>query len=170
MFAYCKNNPVMYIDPTGTWGFWNALKEVGKAIVQTAVAVAAVAAVVTTVAVVASTVVATGGTAAIAISAIASTASTVFAGSVAVARVGIAMEGIGVAGGYIQSELREAEMLESKSRGKENIRDTGLSGLTDEEVRARARDKSLTGLERQRYIREEKARKQRNKTKREELY
>ncbi len=51
-------------------------------------------------------------------------------------------------------------------RGKRNVRDTGLADLTDEEVSARARDKSVSKAERRRAQREEKARKQRNKQKR----
>jgi hypothetical protein len=50
--------------------------------------------------------------------------------------------------------------------GKENIRDTGLRDVPTEEVQRRARDKNLPPAERQRYIREEKARKVRNAEKR----
>ncbi|WP_295448874.1 RHS repeat-associated core domain-containing protein [uncultured Thiodictyon sp.] len=50
--------------------------------------------------------------------------------------------------------------------GKQNVKDTGLSDLTDEEVADRARDRSLSGEERRRYQKEEKARGQRNKEKR----
>lgn len=50
--------------------------------------------------------------------------------------------------------------------GNQNRLDSGLSDLTDEEVSQRARDRSRTGEERRRYQREEKARGERNKTKR----
>ncbi|MBL8013053.1 MAG: RHS repeat-associated core domain-containing protein [Candidatus Omnitrophica bacterium] len=50
--------------------------------------------------------------------------------------------------------------------GKQNQRDTGLANLSDEEVSRRARDKSLSGEERRRYQKEEKARGTRNKQKR----
>lgn len=45
-------------------------------------------------------------------------------------------------------------------------RDTGLRGLSDDEVSKLARDKNLSGAERNRYKREEKVRGQRNKQKR----
>lgn len=55
-------------------------------------------------------------------------------------------------------------------KGKENIRDSGLVGLTDAEVSAGAKDKSIPKSERERYKKEDKARKERNKKKRRELY
>jgi hypothetical protein len=51
-------------------------------------------------------------------------------------------------------------------KGKQNVRDTGLAGLSDDEVSRRARDRSLPPEDRRRYQKEEKARKQRNKQKR----
>lgn len=42
--------------------------------------------------------------------------------------------------------------------GKQNVRDSGLRGVSDEEVKRRARDRSLSGRERERYKKEEKAR------------
>ena len=51
-------------------------------------------------------------------------------------------------------------------KGKQNIRDTGLTGVPLEEIMRRARDKTLSREERQRYIREEKARKLRSIEKR----
>jgi len=50
--------------------------------------------------------------------------------------------------------------------GKQNIRDSGLRDVPDEEVSRRARDPNLTPQERQRYIREEKARGLRNRERR----
>ncbi len=50
--------------------------------------------------------------------------------------------------------------------GKQNIRDSGLIGVSDEEIQRRARDPNLTPSERLRYLKEEKARKLRNVEKR----
>jgi hypothetical protein len=50
--------------------------------------------------------------------------------------------------------------------GNQNVKDTGLEGVSDEEVSRSARDKSLSPEERLRYQREEKARGLRNKNKR----
>jgi len=51
-----------------------------------------------------------------------------------------------------------------------NERDTGLRDLSDEEVSRRARDRSLSGEERRRYQKEEKARGLRNKQKRQNKF
>ena len=56
----------------------------------------------------------------------------------------------------------------SKSRQSPG-RDSGLRDLTDEEVKNRARDRSLPGNERKRYQREEKVRHLRNKRKRDSI-
>ncbi|HGM7335748.1 TPA: RHS repeat domain-containing protein [Stenotrophomonas maltophilia] len=58
--------------------------------------------------------------------------------------------------------------LAQYSKGKENVRDSGLRDLTDEEVSRRARQSGISGKEKRRYQTEEKARGLRNKTKREE--
>ena len=63
-----------------------------------------------------------------------------------------------------------AVILEAKTKGKENILDTGLSHLSDEEIAARARDKTRSKAERKRYQKEEKARGQRNVRKRNDLF
>ena len=49
--------------------------------------------------------------------------------------------------------------------GKQRIRDSGLKGVSDQEIARRARDKSLSNKERSRYKREEKARDLRNQKK-----
>lgn len=67
-------------------------------------------------------------------------------------------------------EITTATVNSSKARGKEHIRDSGLVGLSDAEVSAKARDKSLSPKERKRYQQEEKARGLRNVQKRRELY
>lgn len=71
-----------------------------------------------------------------------------------------------IAGAAIGHGIEEMINFFSKSKGKENVRDTGLQDLSDEEVSRRARDKSLSGEERRKYQKEEKARKLRNKGKR----
>lgn len=50
--------------------------------------------------------------------------------------------------------------------GKQNIRDTGMVDMSDEEVSRQARDPNASKEERQKAKKEEKARKQRNKRKR----
>ncbi|MHC9165525.1 hypothetical protein, partial [Pseudomonas aeruginosa] len=50
--------------------------------------------------------------------------------------------------------------------GNQNKRDSAFSEMTDEEVSAKARDRSISAEERRRYQREEKARGQRNREKR----
>jgi RHS repeat-associated protein len=57
-------------------------------------------------------------------------------------------------------------LIAQASRGKQNVRDSGLSDVPDEEISRLARDKTLTSNERQRYIKEEKARGLRNVKKR----
>ena len=52
------------------------------------------------------------------------------------------------------------------SKKATNRRDSGLSGYSDEEIKSKARDKSLPGKERRRYQEEEKVRGLRNKQKR----
>ena len=53
----------------------------------------------------------------------------------------------------------------ARGKGKENVRDTGLRDIPDEEISRRARDKNLPPQERQRYRSEEKARRLHNKRK-----
>ena len=50
--------------------------------------------------------------------------------------------------------------------GKQNLRDSGMSGLSDQEVSKRARDPNISKEERRKAQKEEKARKTRNKNKR----
>ncbi len=50
--------------------------------------------------------------------------------------------------------------------GKQNIRDTGLRGIPDDQIQKGARDKSIPKDQRKRYQKEEKARTERNKQKR----
>ena len=73
-----------------------------------------------------------------------------------------------IVGGIIAGAIIGDVILDSihESRGKENKRDTGLIGQTDDEIKRKARDKSLSKDERRRYQTEEKAKKLRNKQKR----
>jgi RHS repeat-associated protein len=71
---------------------------------------------------------------------------------------------VGAVGGYVIAE-QFGNLIYSKG-GNQNVGDTGLIGVSDEEVASRARDRSLSGEERRRYQKEEKARQQRNKQKR----
>lgn len=50
--------------------------------------------------------------------------------------------------------------------GKQYIRDSGLIGVSDEEIKRLARDQTVSPQDRARYIREEKARRLRNQEKR----
>lgn len=54
--------------------------------------------------------------------------------------------------------------------GKQNIRDTGLIGLSDDEVARRAKSLEYKGAEKQKYIKEAKARDERDKQKRANKY
>ena len=68
----------------------------------------------------------------------------------------------------IMSSLSATEMIQAAglmptiweaSHGKQNIKDSGLINVSDAEVSRRAKDKSLSPKERQRYKKEDKARK-----------
>ncbi len=69
-----------------------------------------------------------------------------------------------IAGSTVGQYLSDNVMF-SKG-GKQNIRDTGLAGKSDQEIHDGARDQSLPKDERERYKKEEKARGDRNKQKR----
>ena len=77
--------------------------------------------------------------------------------------------------GYLSDEISinlfsSPNILSARTKGKERIIDTGLAGLSDEEVSQRAHDKRLPSSERQRYKKEEKARGIRNGQKRKSHY
>ena len=67
---------------------------------------------------------------------------------------------------FVDAVENIGKTLFAKTKGKENVRDSGLANESDEEVSRKARDRSLPKSERRRYITEEKARKFRNKKKR----
>jgi RHS repeat-associated protein len=66
--------------------------------------------------------------------------------------------------GVVASSAIISQILQSRAQG--NQKDTGLGNKTDKEIQQGARDKSLSGEERRRYQKEEKARGLRNKQKR----
>ena len=79
------------------------------------------------------------------------------------------MEGMGItalsAKPIIEFISEKADIL-AMSKNRVERPDSGLSHLPDEEISARARDKTLSGDERRRYQKEEKLRGNRNKQKR----
>lgn len=76
----------------------------------------------------------------------------------------------GVRGWAYTVTKKVSEKIKKSKDGKQNIRDSGVANLSDKEVSRRARDKSLSPKERQRYKKEEKARELRNKQKRKSHY
>lgn len=76
----------------------------------------------------------------------------------------------GAAAGHAIEETIRAltQSMELAQRGRGNRRHPDLSGKRDDEIADGARDRSLPGPERRRYQEEEKARGERNKSKREE--
>jgi RHS repeat-associated protein len=78
-------------------------------------------------------------------------------------QAGLITAGVAITAAMIH-DLTQTYLAEKK--GKENVRDSGLERVTDEEVSRRARDRSLSGEERRRYQKEEKARGLRNVQKR----
>ena len=63
---------------------------------------------------------------------------------------------------YVNGDPVNGYDLTGKAKGgKENIRDTGLIGLSDDEIQRLARDKTIPKAERERYKKEEKFRKMR---------
>lgn len=67
---------------------------------------------------------------------------------------------------YKKVKARKASTFTFSKGGKQNVRDTGLQGYSDEDIRRLARDNKLSSKERQRFKKEEKSRKLRNKQKR----
>lgn len=73
----------------------------------------------------------------------------------------------GIIGGIGGIYLGDIILHAYSKGGQQNVKDSGLAGLSDDEISRRARDKSLPANERLRYQKEEKARGLRNKKKRE---
>ena len=62
--------------------------------------------------------------------------------------------------------VSDALAISFSKGGVKNVKDTGLINVPLVEIKKKARDKSIDKKERQRYIREEKGKKVRNKKKR----
>ena len=62
-----------------------------------------------------------------------------------------------------------AKIYQMSKGGKQNIRDTGLIGTTDEEIEKKIKDPTTPKLEKERLKKEQKARGNRNKKKREQM-
>jgi RHS repeat-associated protein len=75
-----------------------------------------------------------------------------------------------IVGGLITGAIVGDAILDSihERGGKDNVKDTGLTGVPNDEIKRKAKDRSLSGEERRRYQKEEKARDLRNKQKRQE--
>ena len=162
MFAYCNNNPVANADPFGYWGLSSILKTI-------AVAAAAVAVV--------SLCVATAGVgvcAAMTVGGAVTTTTVATTTSVAAASVGCVATGVTVLTGFYAERVAayerktESEIgnITYSKGGRQNIRDTGLRDLSDQEISQRLRNPSTPKSEKQRLKKEEKARHLRNVQKR----
>jgi len=69
--------------------------------------------------------------------------------------------------GYVEGNpVNYSDFFGLAKGGRQNQSDSGLANLSDEEISQRARDKSLSGEERRRCQKEEKARGERNRNKR----
>ena len=158
LFAYCNNNPVMRYDPTGNWS-WNKQIFVGLAIFAVGLSIIAA--------------VPTGG-ASLVVGTVAISSSMVISAGGALAATGAIISGEALIKSnnsanfntFTMTESFSANVTQVKTKGKENVRDTGLAHESDAEVRRKAHDNRLSKAERQRYQKEEKARKYRNMTKR----
>ena len=146
LFTYCSNNPVYRIDEDGA--FWKAIAQAFQMVTTIALVVAATAITVAAVSIGAGVIVA-GAAATVAVKALA------VAG---VATVGYAMAEVN---GYIFAK-----------GGKQRISDTGLVGVSNEEISYGLRHKSALGLsskEVNRLVKEEKSRGRRDKQRRESM-
>ena len=148
LFAYCSNNPVMGYDPSGQWG-WKTQLAIGLAALAVGLAVL--------------TAIPTGG-ASLVVSTMVGTM--VISSSTAVAAGGSLVIVGTIMTGNALIKSTSASISQAKTKGKENVRDSGLAQESDAEVQRKARDNSLSKAERRRYQTEEKARKLRNQRKR----
>ena len=131
LYAYCANDPVNYVDPSGHNPLGLAIAGGGLAVSSASIG----AAIITT--------------------------------SGAILIIGAVVGTIYIGGKlYKKVKARKASTFTFSKGGKQNVRDTGLQGYSDEDIRRLARDNKLSSKERQRFKKEEKSRKLRNKQKR----
>ena len=165
LFAYCGNNPVLREDNGGD--LWGEILT-GVAIVAgiTAICALAVATAGVSVGVLA---IAGGGTAlSVSISSAGATALVVSGYSCAVA-IPAAFYAQKVSRAESHFSYSESKINQSKG-GKQNIRDSGLVGVSNEELKRRLKDPRTSKKEKQRMIREQKGRGSRNIKKRRRRY
>ena len=152
LFAYCDNDPVNRKDDGGD--LWEEITTLGDSIFRSALIFGGLA---IGAAVLSAFVVGTGGAGAIAIAA---AIGTIAEASMYTAAIGALIGTMTVVVGEIGTEL---EM----SKGHQgNMRDSGLAGLSDADIQAKIKDPQTKGKEKRRLQREEKARRNRNVTKR----
>ena len=157
-FAYCDNNPTSRSDDGGE--FWSELLT-GVAVVAGVTAVAAF-------------VVATGGVGAMAVAGGGAVLSGAITSTTAMA-VSVSAAAVAISARVYAKKFRNVETLlpqrfintplNSKG-GKQNIRDSGLVGVSDEVIKARLKNPNTSKSEKQRLKKEQKARGNRNKQKR----
>ena len=152
LFAYCDNNPISRKDDGGE--FWEDVTALGDSIFRSALIFGGIA---IGAAALSAFVVGTGGAGAIAIAA---AIGTIAEASMYTAAIGAFIGTMTVVVGEIGTEL---EM----SKGHQgNMRDSGLAGLSDADIQVKIKDPQTKGKEKRRLQREEKARRNRNVTKR----
>ena len=148
LYAYCDNNPVNRIDENGDmWKEAISLSSGSALLTMSVVALKTLGS-----------------------SVVAAISSITPAGWAVIGVVALAVVVVNVAPKVV-TKIKEATYSTVKVRqmskgGRQKIRDSGLTDLSDEEVSSRAHDNSLPSWERKRYKTEEKARGLRNKQKR----
>ena len=157
-FAYCDNNPISRGDDGGE--FWSELLT-GVAVVAGVTAVAAF-------------VVATGGVGAMAVAGGGAVLSGAVTSTTAMA-ISVGAGTVSVSAGVYAQKFKNVEtVLPQRSTknpfnskgGKQNIRDSGLVGVSDAAIEAKLKNPNTSRAEKQRLKKEQKARGNRNKQKR----
>ena len=155
LFSYCSNNPVMGYDPQGSASFWETLKCVGLEVAKQAAVVAGIATAAALIIGGISGTIVSGGAAAVALPAAFTLAVSVAEASIAIATVSAGVAAVGTIGESITYE-----------HGRGNQRDSGLRDVSDEELERRIKDPKTSSKDKARYVKEQKARGLRNKSKR----
>ena len=163
LFAYCLNNPVNCIDEEGTWSSWTTFF---TTVAAAAFVVAMVAINVATVG--AATLVGAAATTVISIATEVATIATdvaiVSAGMATVSSVTDTVENItSISIPVTHSE--KSTIVQAKGH-QGNMRDNGLIDKTDEEIQQEIKNPNTSKKEKQRLVREQKARGRRNVRKR----